>query len=162
MHPTLPIYGVCIIRNICSFLSSLPAETVQRICDSPLVSAWFTQNYDDDGRHPKIRPYPIGLDLHTRRDSLQTPDAILRAMRRARSDQGGEKLLRIFCDVSASSRDRFGGQRKRVAALLKTAPHADALRRRVTRKEVWRQYARYEFVVSPPGNASTPSSPTCP
>ena len=135
-----------------SIPSELPAEIVQRICDSPLVSVWYTQNYDDDGSHPKIRPYPIGLDLHTRRDSMKTPEQILQAMMEVRARHSGEKLRRIFCDVSVRSHDRFGGQRKLVASILKDVEHADMITKRVPRKKVWQLYAQHEFVVSPPGN----------
>lgn len=30
---------------------------------------WFTQNYDGTIKHHKIKNYPIGLDLHTKRGS---------------------------------------------------------------------------------------------
>ena len=135
-----------------SIPSELAAGTVQRICDSPLVSVWYTQNYDDDGSHPKIRPYPIGLDLHTRRDSMTTPDQILQAMMEARAQHSGGKLRRIFCDVSVNSHDRFGGQRKLVANILKNVEHADAIVKRAPQQKIWRLYAHYEFGVSPPGN----------
>ena len=51
-----------------------------------------------------------------------------------------------------NSRDRFGGQRKLVANILKNVEYADTIVERVSRQQIWQLYAQYEFVVSPPGN----------
>ena len=48
--------------------TSVPSgmEDVSNLLQSPLLQYWYTQNYDgtlDDD--PRIRPIPIGFDLHT-------------------------------------------------------------------------------------------------
>lgn len=133
--------------------SEVSTKTVENICTSPMIKKWYTQNYDDcRGKHEKIHPYPIGLDLHTQRDNtLKTVDdkahALFKICRRH-----CVKSMKIFCDIAASSQDRFGGQRKRVADILKELPHAQLLTNRVSQVEIWEMYASHEFVVSPPGN----------
>lgn len=133
--------------------SEISKKTVENICTSPMIKKWYTQNYDDcDRKQKKINPYPIGLDLHSQRDyTLNTVDdktnAIVKICKRCYA-----KTMKIFCDIAASSQDRFGGQRKRVANILKELPHAQLLTNRVSQAEIWEMYASYEFVVSPPGN----------
>lgn len=45
--------------------SSVQESTVTRLLGSSKVLAWYTQNYDGSLVHPKLHPWPIGLDLHT-------------------------------------------------------------------------------------------------
>ena len=130
--------------------TTLLPDTTERICKCPFVTAWYTQNYDDDGSNLKIRPYPIGLDLHTTcKDMLTDADGI--ATRLAQTTVPSKKM-KIFCDFTESSHDRFGGQRKLLLQLLKSSSNAVTLSTRVSRPDVWKMYAQHEFVVSPPGN----------
>ena len=134
--------------------SEVRAATVATICASANVTRWYSQNYNDDGRaHPKLRPYPIGLDLHTvRSPHLDTPSKILEAMRAALAAAPRTKELKIYCDVKARGTDRFGGHRRLVVELLNAAPHGVVQEARVTVEAAWREYARHQFVVCPPGN----------
>lgn len=133
--------------------SEVRAATVATICASANVTRWYSQNYDDDGHaHPKLRPYPIGLDLHTLRSPhLDTPAKIYAAMRAALA-AAPPKELKIYCDVKARGTDRFGGHRSLVVELLNAAPHGFVQDARVSVEVAWREYARHQFVVCPPGN----------
>ena len=53
--------------------SSYADATVRALLASPMVERWLTQNYDGTVAHPKLRPVPIGLDLHTPRWAGDTP-----------------------------------------------------------------------------------------
>jgi mannosyltransferase OCH1-like enzyme len=137
-----------------SIPSELEPEAVERICAHPMITSWYTQNYDDSGVYSKMRPYPIGLDLHTKRlDGLDTPLQILEAMDRQQVNCD-EKALKIFSDISVNSNDRFGSQRRNLSQLLRTCDPDTVctINTRVSRQEIWRMYAEHEFVVSPPGN----------
>jgi hypothetical protein len=41
-------------------------QTVYKILASNMIINWYTQNYDKSVIHPKIKHFPIGLDLHSR------------------------------------------------------------------------------------------------
>ena len=137
-----------------SIPSELESHTFQRIVQSPHVKTWLTQNYDDNGSNYKLKPYPIGLDLHTvRSDATNTPEKKLQTIAYIRDTWKDKvKIHKIFCDVSTNSKDRFGQQRKKVVALLSTVDHAHVLEKRMKLEDVWNQYAKHTFVVCPPGN----------
>ena len=47
--------------------NSVPSHVnnAENILNSPLCKAWYTQNYDGSQKHPKLKPIPIGFNLHT-------------------------------------------------------------------------------------------------
>lgn len=45
--------------------SSYSLALVDKILNSPKIIKWYTQNYDRSVIHPKLKHYPIGLDMHT-------------------------------------------------------------------------------------------------
>lgn len=131
----------------------LPAETVEAILEHPLVRAWYTQNWDGTA-HPKLHPIPIGLDLHSRRSVwnlcgwwgslLMKTIARLSAPIEKRS---GEVLLDAHFQVTDFDR----GQRVRLRQLMEGCPDCHILDGRLTRPQVWREYSRHRFVLSPAG-----------
>ena len=40
-------------------------RTITRLLGSNMIIKWYTQNYDGSIIHPKLKPFPIGLDLHS-------------------------------------------------------------------------------------------------
>ena len=48
-----------------SIPSGLPAGIADAILDCPNILEWYTQNLDDPETHPKLKPLPIGIDLHS-------------------------------------------------------------------------------------------------
>jgi hypothetical protein len=45
--------------------SSHEQRTITKILGSNMIIKWYTQNYDGSIKHPKLKPFPIGLDLHS-------------------------------------------------------------------------------------------------
>ncbi len=43
---------------------SLSKGIVQKLLNSQRIKIWYTQNFDRTVRHPKLKPMPIGFDLH--------------------------------------------------------------------------------------------------
>lgn len=129
--------------------SGLRSSTVATLLASPHLRAWYTQNHDGSGG-PKLRPFPIGLDLHTPRpfSSPRSLDHDLAAMAAARRPPG-EQPLRVFCDIGLNpgSEDRREAMR-----ILAGCPHVDIQARRVGQRAIWRRYAAAPFVLSLAGN----------
>ncbi|WP_171026137.1 hypothetical protein [Mesorhizobium comanense] len=128
--------------------SDLSKDTVERLLASPYLVAWYSQNCD--GSHPRIKPFPIGLDLHTPR-SLTTPAALVAQLEILRERQGNadRRPPRIFCDFSVSKGSR---QRRELLDALDACPHVDFLQKRVSQREIWELYSQYPLVLSTVGN----------
>lgn len=39
--------------------------TIHKLLESNIIIKWYTQNYDGSTIHPKLKPFPIGFDLHS-------------------------------------------------------------------------------------------------
>jgi len=129
--------------------SELRTDTVSIILNCPNLKAWYTQNYDGFS-HPKLAPFPIGLDLHTPRETggPKTLVDLIRSLRNRRPPIEGQPL-RAFCDLNLSlcCRERY----EAVTALL-SCSHVDFINKRVSQKSIWERYAYYPFVLSTSGN----------
>jgi len=128
--------------------SDLARDTVERLLANPYLVSWYSQNCDSD--HPRIKPFPIGLDLHTPR-SLATPTGMVRQLQALRRRQGDadRRPPRVFCDFSIS---RGSSQRREVLDALDGCPHVDFLGKRVSQRAIWELYAQYPLVLSTTGN----------
>jgi hypothetical protein len=128
--------------------SDLLKDTVERILDNPFLVFWYSQNCD--GSHLKIKPFPIGLDLHTPL-SFATPAALVRQLKalNEQRDRSPSRSPRIFSDFSIS---RASHQRQELVEALGGCPHVDFLQKRVSRRAIWKLYSQYPFVLSTTGN----------
>ncbi|WP_027039794.1 hypothetical protein [Mesorhizobium ciceri] len=128
--------------------SDLAKGTVDQLLANPFLVSWYSQNCD--GTHPRIKPFPIGLDLHTPR-SLTTPAALVKQLEiiRARQDHVGRRPPRLFSDFSISNGSR---QRRELLDALGGCPHVDFLTKRVSQRSIWQLYSQYPLVLSTEGN----------
>jgi hypothetical protein len=129
--------------------TQLRRETVERLLASPFLVAWATQNYVGEG-DPRIRHFPIGLDLHTRRP-FASPRSLLalleeRARRRPAPDT---QPPRAFCDLGLNLQSE---ERREVMRVLDDCPHVVMQRKRVSQAAIWRRYTQYPFVLSAIGH----------
>jgi hypothetical protein len=128
--------------------SDLARDTVEKILANPFLVSWHTQNCDGD--HPKLKPFPIGLDLHTPRH-FTSPQGLVRMLETIADEAvpPGQRSSKIFCDVNLTlvSQDR----RKLVDA-LQDCDHIDFLAKRIPQQDVWKRYAQYRFALSAAGN----------
>ena len=153
--------------------SGLPTETVTKILRDPLIIAWFTQNLDRPRLDKKLKPIPIGLDLHTSVGNWRSPRTKSKLFRKAvqGSQKSGERCFRVWSDVHLESDlgrmlDEFPEEHgKPGAALFETRLElrdaieagllnsiVDVPRHRLSIEEVWEKYGRYFFVLSLPGH----------
>lgn len=143
-----------------SIPSDLKEETYQKIINHPKIKRWFTQNYDGTSKNPKLKPYPIGFDLHTNRTKFgiilpkffptKVTDKInyLLSIRRKFSD----KENKIFCDVHLSPNSKFNNERTRVKKILSEDQKMFFLKQREDQKSIWKKYGSHKFVISTFGN----------
>lgn len=132
------------------------------LLDSPKLVAWFSQNLDAAGTHPKLDRAPIGLDFHTISNGPKwghaqaTPaeqEAELEALR-ARMPESGQRLLQAHADFHFNKKKDmiWGDDRDSVERALRDSPSVVFQAKKLKRIELWREKTRYAFVVSPHGN----------
>jgi len=135
-----------------SVFKDIKKNTKSRILKSKKIIKWYTQNYDGSIRSSKIKPYPIGLDLHTKRGyGLKTYNQILNFLKKKRNFTKYKKF-KIFCDVHLKQYDKFGNPRKDVFCKLKNSSYVYFLKKRTTFKRIVKFYSNYTFVISTHGN----------
>lgn len=129
--------------------SEIPTATVKALLNCPWLMSWYTQNYDGYA-HPKLVPFPIGIDLHTPR-FCSSPLRLVLQLQRLRSHRIplNQAPLRVFCDLELSYASE---ERRRITATLGHCSHVDFLKKRVSQGSIWKRYAEYPFVISTSGN----------
>ena len=143
-----------------SIPSELPRETVDRILEEPNIVAWYTQNYDGSCTHEKLRPLPVGLDLHTSPQGTSiNPKRKAGWFRTALACALPieERLKRIWSDVHFKSNPgRHGDPRGDLREGIfsgRLNELVDVPNSRLSHKEIWARYGQYMFVLSLPGAA---------
>ena len=129
---------------------AVPSELQPGVADEllahPMVRSWRTQNYDGSRVHAKLRPWPIGLDLHSGSSPSGTW-AALQAARRA-APPFAARRPRVLVDAVTLR----APERRRMVAMLAAWQHVDVLRQRLPYAAAMRLYAEYQFVVSAHGD----------
>lgn len=137
-------------------------DGAQALLADPRVVCWFTQNYDGTDANPKLMPLPIGLDFHTISNRRKwghwpaTPaaqEAELEALRQTLAPNA-QRLLRVHADFHFNKHKQqvYGDDRAAVQRALEHNPDVQFQTSKLRRIELWREKARYAFVVSPHGN----------
>ena len=138
--------------------TDLPSDTVNKILDDPNIVAWYTQNYAGTPRCEKLKPIPIGLDLHTGPNSLpinprKKASWFTSAMENVLPVT--QKTRRVWSDVHFKNNPgRHGDPRSALQEALlskKLGKLVDIPKHRLSHKQIWEIYGRYLFVVSLPG-----------
>lgn len=144
-----------------SIPSDLKKETFDTIISNTNIIAWYTQNYDGTVNHPKLKHYPIGLDIHTVcrpknswREFL-TPDngpvERINTLLKTRNITD-TKINRVLCDVHLSPNKKFNNERQRVYDILKDKEHVDFLTSRMIQSKISKNYSEYKYIISTHGN----------
>ncbi len=128
---------------------SVPSDIqgAQSLLDNPHLQMWYTQNYDGTA-HEKLKPIPIGLDLHVYSLHLgKTPYDRLRRMHGMKSMGPADKQLSVYVDGGNTD---YG--RSSIIYSLRSCPHVYKEPGRLPPEETWKKYMSYHFVLSMPGN----------
>ena len=135
-----------------SVFKDIKKETSLSILKSKKIVKWFTQNYDGTIKHHKIKNYPIGLDLHTKRGSqLRSCYQIFSYLKKSRNFDEKRKF-KIFCDVHLTQNTKFNNPRALLFKILKKCNHIYFLKKKTNFKKIVQYYSKYTFVISAHGN----------
>jgi len=123
----------------------------QKILDSPLCTAWYTQNYDGSSHHPKLIPVPIGFDLHTKRygywgNVLSVNLAHMLALRR----RGLKNERRNQTLYLPPWNPKTHTDRPAVETAIECIPHVRGPSMNIS--DLWESYTNYKFSLAPRGN----------
>jgi len=139
--------------------SELSSDSVKNILKSDKIKNWYTQNLDGSQSHKKFKHYPIGLDLHTIRDSLfKSSDKVLEYLNKLRNEkelhQNNKKILRIFCDFHNTiyQHKRFPNDRAEIFSLKGRLKFVDFTADRLNILNTYKKYSDYTFAISGSGN----------
>jgi len=131
-----------------SIPTQIKSTTLNTILDHSCITKWYTQNYDGTYIHPKLKPYPIGLDLHTNRWLIgQTPYNKIQYMLSIR-DTTITQQKKIFSDVHLNANCR---ERKNLYKKLIDCAHTDFLVNCITTEDLYKKYREYIFSLSTRG-----------
>lgn len=129
--------------------SSYSYDTINRILESNKILAWFTQNYDRTLCHEKLRPIPIGFNLHTKkwliRDSI---DEKIKYMIQCRTHSEQKIKHRILSDTHLSITH---AERIFLHRALMNNESIDFLGQSQSFETITRLFNSYQFVLSPRG-----------
>jgi hypothetical protein len=125
--------------------TELPRDIVQALLASPYLVLWAAQNHAGGG-DPRIRHFPIGLDLHTQRP-FTSPAGLLATLERMAVQRMApeRQKLRVFCDLGVNG---HVDERREAVRVLKDCPHVTMQRKRVSQTGIWQRYADHPFVLS--------------
>jgi len=140
-----PIY-IITTDGDCKVPSDLEPHVVQRMLDSPLVIKWYTQNYDGSLVHPKLRPIPIGLDLHTGLSPFEKLRRLHSVLQNAIPWKRREN--KILMDITSL----WNEERLIAANLLSTSSQIATMVERVPFVQAMQRYSHYRYAVSLAGN----------
>jgi hypothetical protein len=115
------------------------------------VRKWYTQNYDLLVPHPKVIPVPLGIDFHSKPQSVCHQTQVLHGigvnavpfMQRIKY-----KILMPFVTI----RPRFDNDRTQMHKALSDKSYITRQVRQLDRDETWKLITKYQFVLSPLGN----------
>ena len=127
---------------------------------NPLLRYWYAQNAlepDVISNHisdeillvyrQKVRPIPIGLDLHTLREGSMGWETYQHLQ--GSTEKSTVRIPKILADCCVQ---RGSKERLEICELLADIPEVEVLRKRIPRKEIFDLYKSYQAVLSLPGN----------
>lgn len=121
--------------------------SVEKLLSHPKLICWYSQNADIQPAHNgKLRPIPIGLDLHSPRPA--GTGSALYAQFKAIADRAPameDRSDKIFVDIHLNF---TADLRQVVSERLKGNPNYAFLPGRVPQTELWETYTRHKHVLS--------------
>jgi len=127
--------------------SSYKTSTVRSLLESPKIRFWFTQNYDGSIKHQKLKPIPIGFDLHTQKWLIG--ESVYDKISFISSQSSKPKNRRVLCDAHLSISH---SERSEMIKTIKDNKDIVFLHERKPFVDIIELYGTHEFIISPRGN----------
>lgn len=135
------------------------AEALE-ILENPNTLHWFAQNCDGPGFMGRMSPLPIGIDFHTLSEkplwgegiaSPQEQEKVLLSVRKE-FRPASERIPKVYIDFAWQPAHLYRpGKRQQILAKLLTNPNVVFQSKPLPRKQLWRKWGEYAFVLSPHG-----------
>ena len=127
--------------------SSYKTSTVRSLLESPKIRFWFTQNYDGSIKHQKLKPIPIGFDLHSQKWLIG--ESVYDKISFISSQSSKPKNRRVLCDAHLSISH---SERSEMIKTIKDNKDIVFLHKRKPFVDIIELYGTHEFIISPRGN----------
>lgn len=140
-----------------SAINAIKKEALLKFLNNKYLLSWYTQNYDGSLVHPKLKPIPIGFDLHTVFDSsVSNGKKGLSKMFKIYNIQlinlinKNQRIFSILVDGMANSHP----ERTDVLKKIETIDNKNFFikKKKLSRGELFENYCKYTFGLSPRGN----------
>ena len=127
--------------------SSYKTSTVKSLLESSKIKLWFTQNYDGSIKHQKLKPIPIGFDLHTQKWLVgkSVDDKFLFIA----SQSSKPKIRKVLCDAHLIISHPDRGE---MIKTIKDNKDIVFIHERKPFVDIIELYGTHEFIISPRGN----------
>lgn len=121
---------------------------------NPLLLAWYTQNYDGTSKHLKLKPIPIGFDLHSQFDSShKTEIAGWTEMKRIRYHNllGGGRFRNMAVFIDGMNQNTNSERSSAITSISSCTSNTVIQTQRIPRFTLYLNYSSYAFGLSPHG-----------
>lgn len=127
--------------------SSYKTSTVRTLLESPKIRLWFTQNYDGSIKHQKLKPIPIGFDLHTKKWLIG--NSVDNKISFIASQRSKHKNRKVLCDAHLSISHP---ERSEMIKIIKDNKDIVFIEKTKSFVDLMELYGTHEFIISPRGN----------
>ena len=127
--------------------SSYKTSTVKKLLESPKIKLWFTQNYDGSIKHQKLKPIPIGFDLHT--EKWLVGNSVDDKISFIASQSFKPKIRKVLCDAHLTISHP---ERSKMIKTIKDNKDIVFIYERKPFVDIIELYGTHEFIISPRGN----------
>lgn len=126
--------------------NDLSPSLVKDILNHQHITTWYAQNLNTKIQHPKLKPIPIGIDLHTDQGSGVGTRALSHYENNASSSPRVNKIL-VDCCLNITNPTR-----KTIADQFHANPNFEFLKTRLSQRALHELYKTYRYVLSIEGN----------
>lgn len=163
LHQVLPLIKAKFVLVTADSDVSVPtpimAEALQ-VLENSNVLHWFAQNCEGPGFLGRMSPIPIGIDFHTLSErplwgeSTESPQEQERVLQSIRAEfrPAQKRIRKVYIDFAWQPAHLYRPvKRQQIIAMLLANECAVFQSKPLPRRELWRKWGEYAFVLSPHG-----------
>lgn len=159
----LPVVNAKFILVTADSDASMPSQFLAEaleILEHSNVLHWYSQNCDGPGFLGRMSPLPIGVDFHTLCERPEWGESVLTPQQQEQMLQSvrkqllpvRERIRKVYVDFAWQPSHLYHpSRRQRVLAQILANECFVFQSKPLTRRELWRRWSQYSFVLSPHG-----------